>query len=66
MGNTNLAKIWEYNKYEDPEHKKGEDYCGPFTCLGINNFQKETEEYYKDKSLIEYNIEKMKRYKNRP
>ena len=66
MGNTNLAKVWEYNKYEDPDHKKGEDYCGPFTCLGINNFQKETEEYYKDKSLIEYNIEKMKRYKNRP
>ena len=66
MGNTNLAKIWEYNKYEDPEHKKGEDYCGPFICPMVKNFEKEAEEHYKDKSLIEYNIQKMLKFKDRP
>ena len=66
MGNTNLSKIYEYNKYEDPTHKKGEDFCGPFINPAVENFQKETEEYYKNKSLIEYNIEKMQKYKDRP
>ena len=66
MGNTNLSKIYEYNKYEDPTHKKGEDFCGPFINPSVENFQKEIEEYYQNKSLIKYNIEKMKKFKDRP
>lgn len=66
MGNTNLAKIHEYNKYEDPENRRGEDYCGPFVFPKMENFKRDTEDYYKDKSLIENNIQKMEKFKDRP
>ena len=66
MGSTHLDKIIEYNKYEDINHKKGEDYAGPFLFPKVKNFQKETVEHFQDKSLIGYNIEKMKKFKDRP
>jgi long-subunit acyl-CoA synthetase (AMP-forming) len=66
MGSTHLDKIIEYNKYEDINHKKGEDYAGPFLFPKVKDFQKETVEHFQDKSLIGYNIEKMKKFKDRP
>ena len=66
MGNTHLAKIYEYNKYEDPENRRGEDYCGPFVFPKMENFKRDTEDYYKDKSLIANNIQKMEKFKDRP
>ena len=66
MGNVHLDKIIEYNKFEDINNKRGEDYSGPYVYPTVKDFQKETEEHFKNKSLIENNIEKMTRFKDRP
>ena len=66
MGNVHLDKIVEYNKFEDINRKRGEDFAGPFIFPKVKNFQKETVEYFQNKSLIENNIEKMTKFKDRP
>ena len=65
MGNTNISKTYIYNKKEDL-NKRNPGYAGPFILPLINNFQKEVEEYYKDKTLIGKVLEKMKEFKDRP
>ena len=66
MGNTHLDKIYEYNKLEDINKPGGEGYAGPFVHTKITNFQKESIEHFQNKSLISYNIERMKKFKDRP
>ena len=66
MGNVHLDKIVEYNKFEDINRIKGEDFSGPYVFPKVKDFQKETVEYFQNKSLIENNIEKMTRFKDRP
>ena len=66
MGNVHLDKIVEYNKFEDINRIKGEDFSGPYVFPKVKDFQKETVEYFQNKSLIENNIEKMNRFKDRP
>ena len=66
MGNVHLDKIVEYNKFEDVNRIKGEDFSGPYIFPKVKNFQKETVEYFQNKSLIENNIEKMTKFKDRP
>ena len=66
MGSTHLDKIYNYNKLEDINNPGGEDYAGPFIWPKINDFQKESIEHFQNKSLIGYNIERMKKFKNRP
>ena len=66
MGNVHLDKIVEYNKFEDINNTKGEDFSGPYVFPKVKDFQKETVEYFQNKSLIENNIEKMTRFKDRP
>ena len=66
MGSTHLDKVYEYNKLEDPLAPKKEGYSGPYIYPPIKNFQKESIEHFQNKSLIGYNIERMKKYKDRP
>ena len=66
MGNIHLDKIVEYNKLEDINRARGEDFAGPFVFPKVKNFQKETVEFFQNKSLIENNIEKMTKFKDRP
>ena len=66
MGNVHLDTIVEYNKFEDINNTKGEDFSGPYVFPKVKDFQKETVEHFKNKSLIENNIEKMTIYKDRP
>ena len=66
MGNTHLDKIYQYNKLEDINNPGGDDYCGPYIWPKIKDFQKEAIEHFQNKSLIKYNIERMKKFKNRP
>ena len=66
MGNVHLDTIVEYNKFEDINRIKGEDFSGPYVFPKVKDFQKETVEYFQNKSLIENNIEKMNRFKDRP
>ena len=66
MGNIHLDKIIEYNKLEDINNARGEDFAGPFVFPKVKNFQKETVEFFQNKSLIENNIEKMTKFKDRP
>ena len=66
MGNTNLNKIYEYNKLEEGAHNEGQDFAGPYVFPEVKDFQKETVERYKDRSLIANNIEKMIQFKDRP
>ena len=66
MGNVHLDKIVEYNKYEDVNNTRGEDFSGPYIFPKVKDFQKETVEHFQNKSLIENNIEKMNRFKDRP
>ena len=61
MGNIHLDNIFEYNKYEDGNKTRGENYAGPYIFPKIKDFQKETVEYFQNKTLIENNIEKMNR-----
>ena len=66
MGNVHLDKIIEYNKFEDINNTRGKDYSGPYVYPTVKDFQKETVEYFQNKSLIENNIEKMNKFKDRP
>ena len=66
MGNIHLDKIYEYNKLEDPSNCRIEDYSGPYVFPEVKDFQKETVDAYKDRSLIQNNIQKMIQFKDRP
>ena len=66
MGNDHLDKIVKYNKYEDINNTRGEDFSGPYIFPKVKDFQKETVEHFQNKSLIENNIEKMNKFKDRP
>ena len=66
MGNINLTKFNGYNKIERDNRSKDQDYSGPYIFPEINDFQKEIEEKYENKTLIENNIEKMIQFKDRP
>ena len=65
MGNNQLSNIFQYNKLEDP-NRKNKDYAGPYIFPEIKDFQKEMEDRFKNKTLIENNIEKMIKFKDRP
>ena len=66
MGSTHLDKIYYYNRLEDINNAGGEFYSGPYVWPKIKDFQKESIEHFQNKSLIGYNIERMKKYKDRP
>jgi long-chain acyl-CoA synthetase len=66
MGNTHLDKVYPYNRLEDINNPGGEDYCGPYVWPKIKDFQKDSIEHFQNKSLIGYNIERMKKFKDRP
>ena len=66
MGNTHLDKVYEYNRLEVENETKREGYSGPYIYPKLKNFDKESVEYFQNKSLIEYNIQQMKKYKERP
>ena len=66
MGNTHLDKVYEYNRLEEENITKREGYSGPYIFPKLKNFDKESVEYFQNKSLIEYNIQQMKKYKERP
>ena len=66
MGNAHLDKTIEYNKFEDINNTRGKDYSGPYVYPTVKDFQKETVEHFQNKSLIENNIEKMNKFKDRP
>ena len=63
MGNK--LPNWPYNKFYDPNHKFGDNYSGPYVHPDITDFEKERTEKYKNKTLIENNIEKMKKFHDR-
>ena len=66
MGNTHLDKVYEYNRLEVENETKREGYSGPYIYPKLKNFDKQSVEYFQKKSLIEYNIQQMKKYKERP
>ena len=66
MGSTHLDKVYQYNKLEVDNITKREGYSGPYIFPKLNNFQKESIEYFQNKSLISYNLGQMKKYKDRP
>jgi long-chain acyl-CoA synthetase len=66
MGNTHINKVYPYNKIEDINNSRGDGYVGPFIHTKITDFQKESIEHFQNKSLIGYNIERMKKFKERP
>lgn len=66
MGNINFSKIYTYNKLEDKSNQRHKDYVGPYILPSINDFKKEVEDYYKDKTLIGKVLEKMKQFRDRP
>ena len=65
MGNNQLNNIYEYNKLENI-NVTHQDYAGPFIFPEIKNFQKEADELFKNRTIIENNIEKMIKFKDRP
>ena len=63
MGNS---EIYQYNKLEDANRPKGENFAGPYIFPKMKDFQKETVDHFENKSLIQNNIEKMIKFKDRP
>ena len=63
MGNS---EIYQYNKLEDANRPKGDNFAGPYIFPKMKDFQKETVEHFENKSLIQNNIEKMIKFKDRP
>ena len=63
MGNS---EIYQYNKLEDANHPKGDNFAGPYIFPKMKDFQKETVDHFENKSLIQNNIEKMIKFKDRP
>ena len=66
MGNIQLGKELQYNKLEDISNNRGKDFSGPYVFPEVKDFQKETVERYQNRTLIENNIEKMSKFKDRP
>ena len=66
MGNNNISSYYQYNKLENETTPKKSDYIGPYISPQIKDFQKEVEDFYKNKTLIEKVLEKMKQFKDRP
>ena len=66
MGNIQLGKELQYNKLEDISNNRGKDFSGPYVFPEVKDFQKETVERYLNRTLIENNIEKMSKFKDRP
>ena len=66
MGNTSASNYYHYNKLENPLNERKKDYAGPYILPSINNYEKEVEEYYRDKSILGKVLEKMKQFKDRP
>ena len=66
MGNTNASNYYLYNKLENRANERKSDIFGPFILPQINDFKGEVEDYYKNKTLIEKVLEKMKQFKDRP
>ena len=64
MGNQ--YEIYQYNKLENKKKFLNSDFIGPFIWPKLKDFQKESIEHFKNKSLIKYNIERMKKFKERP
>ncbi|MCQ2820884.1 MAG: AMP-binding protein, partial [archaeon] len=54
----------EYNKFEDPSSPIGPNYIGPMIHLSINDFSKDIEDRFRDKSTIGNNLEIMKKFKD--
>ena len=63
MGNS---EIYQYNKLEDANRPKGDNFAGPYIFPKMKDFQKETVDHFENKSLIQNNIEKMIKFKDRP
>ena len=60
MGNS---EIYQYNKLEDANRPKGDNFAGPYIFPKMKDFQKETVDHFENKSLIQNNIEKMIKFK---
>ena len=66
MGNLNPnAEFFKYNKWVDPDNHFGKMTTGPIVHPLITNYSQEIEEKYKNRSLVQNNIEKMKQFKDR-
>lgn len=66
MGNLSpYKKYYKYNKWVNEKEHFGKDFTGPIVHPLITDYQKEIEEPYKNRSLIQNNIEKMIKFKDR-
>ena len=65
MGSLNSTYNITYNKYVNPYQPFGPNYTGPFIHPSVNDFKKDVEDVYKNRSLIQNNIEKMKKFKDK-
>ena len=66
MGNlNNNTEYYKYNKWVDPANHFGKDTTGPIIHPKIKDYSKEIEEKYKNRSLVQNNIEKMNKFKDR-
>ena len=65
MGSLNSTYNITYNKYVNPYQPFGPNYTGPFIHPSVNDFKKDVEDVYKNRTLIQNNIEKMKKFKDK-
>ena len=65
MGILNETPSIIYNKFENPEQQFGQNFTGPIVHPSITNYKKEILDVYENRTLIENNLEKMKKFANR-
>ena len=65
MGNSTTNNTITYNKWLNPDKHFGENFSGPFVHPSVIDFKKEVEDVYQNRTLIENNLEKMLKFKDR-
>ena len=65
MGNSTSNIENTYNKWENPAKLFGPNYSGPFVHPSVTDYKRQVEDVYQNRTLIDNNLEKMLKFKDK-
>ena len=65
MGNSTSNTENTYNKWENPAKHFGPNYSGPFVHPSVTDYKRQVEDVYQNRTLIDNNLEKMLKFKDK-
>lgn len=65
MGNSTSNIENTYNKWENPAKHFGPNYSGPFVHPSVTDYKRQVEDVYQNRTLIDNNLEKMLKFKDK-